>query len=188
MIRKRVSAPTHSSAGGYKNTPGVKITQGNGEKMFRIPTRLRYALRALIRLGTHDTGTGPLALHQIAAEEGISVKYLENIFTQLRRADIVQSTRGAEGGYLLAAPADTISILKVIEAVEGPAVTVDCVQHPDRCPQKNRCSAAPLWDDLNDLLREFFSKRTLASITLPEVGALTAGRAKGKWNAKANIS
>jgi Rrf2 family protein len=147
--------------------------------MFRIPTRIRYALRALIRLSTHDTEKGPLALHQIAAEEGISVKYLENIFTQLRRAGIVRSIRGAEGGYLLAAPANSISILKIIEAVEGPAVTVDCVQHPDRCPQKNRCSAAALWDDLNALLKEFFSQRTLASIAVSEEGALGAGAEVG---------
>jgi len=132
--------------------------------VFRIPTRLRYALRALVRLSTHDAKNGPLALHQIADEEGIPVKYLENIFTLLRRAEIVRSTRGAEGGYLLAAPADTIGILKIIEALEGPAVTVDCLQHPDRCPQKNRCSASTLWDELNNLLKDFFSKRTLASL------------------------
>ena len=142
--------------------------------MFRIPTRLRYALRALARLSTRDIQSGPLALHQIAAEEGISVKYLESIFTQLRRANVVRSTRGAEGGYLLAAPADEISILQVIEAVEGPAVTVDCVQNPDRCPQKSRCCAASLWDDLDDLLKQFFSQRTLASLSDSRLRSLPA--------------
>ncbi|MDR2734830.1 MAG: Rrf2 family transcriptional regulator [Spirochaetota bacterium] len=133
--------------------------------MFRIPARLRYALRALVRLSTHDTAKGPLALHQIAAEEGISIKYLESIFTQLRRANVVRSMRGAEGGYLLASPADTISILRIIEAVEGPAVAVDCIQNPDHCPQKSHCTSALLWDDLDDLLRDFFSRRTLATLT-----------------------
>jgi Rrf2 family protein len=125
---------------------------------------VRYALRALVRLSTHDAAAGPLALHQIADEEGISVKYLESIFTQMRKANIVRSVRGAEGGYLLASPADKISILKVIEAVEGPAITVDCIQHPDHCPKKNRCPAATLWDDLDDLLKNFFSGRSLATL------------------------
>jgi Rrf2 family protein len=133
--------------------------------MFQIPTRLRYALRALVRLSTHDTAKGPLALHQIAAEESISVKYLESIFTQLRRANIVRSTRGAEGGYLLASPAGTISILRIIEALEGPAVSVECIQHPDHCPQKSHCSSAALWNDLDDLLKKFFGERTLAMLT-----------------------
>ena len=149
--------------------------------MFRIPTRLRYALRALVRLGAHDTNTGPIALHQLAEEEGISVKYLENIFTQLRRANIVRSTRGADGGYLLALPADKISILLVIEAVEGPAVTIDRLQHGDHCPQKKRCAAATLWDELDELIKDFFSQRTLASLSLSTL-------ATGKKNAKPNLS
>ena len=102
--------------------------------MFTVPSRIRYALRALIRLAERVPSTGPLALHQIAGEEKIPVKYLESIFTQLRRAGIVQSVRGAEGGYLLARPPEEITILEILQAVEGPVLTADCLQFPARCP------------------------------------------------------
>ncbi len=142
--------------------------------MFSVPTRIRYALRALIRLRSHDPASGPLALHQIAHEERISVKYLESIFTQLRRAGIVHSIRGAEGGYLLARPASDVSILTIIEAVEGPLITVDCLQHPERCPQKSVCRTYSLWDELQAQLESFFSGKTLETLSTCHVGEITS--------------
>ena len=134
--------------------------------MFSVPSRIRYALRALIKLGEHAAARGPLALHQIASEEKIPVKYLESIFTQLRRAGIVQSVRGAEGGYLLARDPEAITILEILNAVEGPVLTVDCLQFPDRCPQNSCCRTRTVWDELQDDLEDFFGRRTLASMSV----------------------
>ena len=145
--------------------------------MFSVPTRIRYALRALIRLRSHNPASGPMALHQIARDENISIKYLESIFTQLRRAGIVQSVRGADGGYHLAQPASEISILRILEAVEGPLVTVDCLQHPERCPQKNICQTYSLWDELQIHLETFFNGKTLETLSTCQVGEIsTKGR------------
>lgn len=143
--------------------------------MFTIPARIRYALRALIRLYSHYPDSRPLALNQIAQEEQISLKYLESIFTQLRRAGIVHSIRGAEGGYLLAQPASGVSILAIIEALEGPLITVDCLQHPERCPQKNVCGAYPLWDELQLQLESFFNGKTLETISIAQSGKVAKG-------------
>ena len=140
--------------------------------MFSVPTRIRYALRALIRLQSHDAASGPLPLHQIANDENISIKYLESIFTHLRRAGIIQSVRGAEGGYLLAKAAGEISILEIVNAVEGPLITVDCLQHPERCLQKNTCQTYSLWDELQGQLETFFAEKTLQTLSASQVGEI----------------
>ena len=82
-----------------------------------------YALRALAELAA-AAGAGPVKGDSIAQAQGIPLKFLENILLELRRAELVSSQRGAEGGYWLAKPATEISVADVIRAVEGPIATV----------------------------------------------------------------
>ncbi|HEX2700722.1 MAG TPA: Rrf2 family transcriptional regulator [Acidimicrobiales bacterium] len=88
----------------------------------RISARVDYAVRALVELAA--AGDGPMKGDVIAARQGVSVNFLENILADLRRAGIVASQRGSVGGYWLAVPADSITVADVIRTVEGPLADV----------------------------------------------------------------
>jgi Rrf2 family protein len=88
----------------------------------RIPATVDYAIRAMAELAA--AGGGPVKAEQIAEAQGISVKFLQGILTDLRRGRLVTSQRGPEGGFLLARPADTISLADIFRVVDGPLATV----------------------------------------------------------------
>lgn len=88
----------------------------------RISARVDYAVRALAELAA--AGEGPVKGDVIAARQGVSVNFLENILADLRRAGMVASQRGSVGGYWLAVPAETITVADVIRTVEGPLADV----------------------------------------------------------------
>src|SRR5438105_3722940 len=88
----------------------------------RTTAKADYAVRAAIELAA--SGDGPVKAEALAEAQGIPLNFLENILLDLRRAGVVESRRGAAGGYLLARPADRISLADVIRAVEGPLANV----------------------------------------------------------------
>jgi len=85
----------------------------------RISAKVDYAMRALVELAA-NTGIGPITSERLAEAQGIPQKFLQNILLELRRAGIVASHRGPEGGHALAKPADKITVADVIRAVDGP--------------------------------------------------------------------
>lgn len=85
-----------------------------------ISSRCEYACRSLVELAIHEQDTKPLTAATIAERRSIPEKYLVHILLQLKRAGIVRSLRGAAGGYLLARPADAITLYEVVSAVDGP--------------------------------------------------------------------
>jgi len=89
----------------------------------RITAKADYAVRAAVELAASG-GSGPVKAEQISEAQGIPLNFLENILAELRRAGIVESRRGAAGGYLLARPASEVSLADVIRAVEGPLANV----------------------------------------------------------------
>lgn len=93
----------------------------------KLSTKCRYGLRALIDLAIYSGG-GHVALHEIAARQNISLKYLEQDFSVLRRAGLVKSVKGAQGGYLLARPASTIRVGEIIETLEGDLLVIEIDQ------------------------------------------------------------
>lgn len=93
----------------------------------KLSTKCRYGLRALIDLAIY-LGGGHVALHEIAARQNISLKYLEQDFSVLRRAGLVKSVKGAQGGYLLARPASTIRVGEIIETLEGDLLVIEIDQ------------------------------------------------------------
>jgi Rrf2 family protein len=88
----------------------------------RITAKVDYGVRAAIELAAAEHP--PVKGEQLTARQGIPLKYLENILADLRRAGVVASQRGAEGGYRLAVPADSLSVADIIRAVEGPLADV----------------------------------------------------------------
>jgi Rrf2 family protein len=154
----------------------------------RVSAKVDYAVRAAIELARAqppDASNGPpVKGHDVADAQDIPVKFLENILSELRRAGIVGSQRGADGGYWLAKPAGAVSIADIIRAVEGPLADVHGTP-----PEKLKFAgpAKPLkdvWVAARAGLRSVLEEVTLADIVagdLPDVVAeMTAS--KGAWS------
>ncbi len=127
----------------------------------RYSTRTRYGLRFLINLAGRPAGAC-VQLAEIAREEGVSVKYLEQIVRVLRPAGILRSARGAEGGYLLAKPADAICMDEVFEHLEGHISPVECLNGAKPCSRESVCPTQWFWKELDVHMRAFLKGMTLA--------------------------
>ena len=128
----------------------------------KLTSKGRYAMTAILDLALH-VGDGPVPLPTIAARQGISLSYLEQLFTRLRRLGLVESTRGPGGGYILARSPDTISVVEVITAVEEQMDNTRC-SGAGNCHDGQQCLAHDLWADLGDHLLGF-----LGSISLQDL-------------------
>jgi Rrf2 family protein len=126
----------------------------------KISTKGRYGLRILLDLATHPSDT-PRMIHAIADEQGISPKYISRLIIALRKAGMVQSVRGAGGGYKLACDPRAITLLQIVEVMEGPIGLVDCVHAPKRCRRMQHCAARRIWSLLTEQIRERMAAVTL---------------------------
>lgn len=131
----------------------------------RITARVDYAVRAAIVLAAAEAeGGGPVKGERIGAGQGIPVKYLESILSELRQAGIVRSQRGSDGGYWLARPARQISVAEVIRAVEGPLANVRG-ERPERVEYPSGTgSLQELWIATRAALRSVLDETTLADL------------------------
>ena len=89
-------------------------------------TRTEYGVRVMVELARRN-GDGPVSLADIAATEDLPLAYLEHLVARLRKSGLVESRRGARGGYLLARPASGISMAEVVEALEGSIAPIECI-------------------------------------------------------------
>ena len=129
----------------------------------KISTKGRYGLRVLIDLATHDPGK-PRMLKDIAQSQQISDKYISRLVIDLRRAKLIRSVRGVNGGFYLAKLPEEITLLEVLETMEGPISVVDCVNSPEKCRRQVLCPARDVWTELNEGIRELTGKITLDDI------------------------
>ena len=129
----------------------------------KLSTRSRYGLRMMFSLATNPDKK-PLQLSEISAREGISEKYLGQIVIHLRAVGLVTSVRGAQGGYYLSRDPAEITVLQIVECLEGDLSIVDCTVHPEECGRESVCAAANIWKLLSERVRE-----TLAGITLADM-------------------
>jgi Rrf2 family protein len=109
---------------------------------------------------------GPVSLKSISSRQNLPENYLEQIFLALRRSKLVDSTRGVQGGYMLARPAEDITVLEVLNALEGPLAPVACIlaEKGEDCERYPRCATRAVWQKVKDALDE-----TAASITLGDL-------------------
>jgi Rrf2 family protein len=136
----------------------------------RVSAKADYALRAAAELAVAE-GAGPVKGEQLARAQGIPPKFLENILLELRHAGLVQSQRGAEGGYWLARPAAEITLAAVIRAVEGPLANVRGTR-PEAVEYAG--AAEPLrqvWIAVRASLRGVLESVTLADVAAGELPA-----------------
>ena len=104
----------------------------------KLSTRARYGVRLMVALA-FNYGKGPVFLKDIAKGENISEKYLSLIIIPLRRVGLVNSIRGAYGGYILAKDPSQITMKEIVDVLEGDCSLVDCVKNPSTCPGANLC-------------------------------------------------
>ena len=119
----------------------------------RLTTKGRYAVTAMLDLAIHNE-QGPISLADISKRQGISLSYLEQLFSRLRKNGLVVSTRGPGGGYGLSRPANEIAIAEVISAVDEKVDTTRCGGAAD-CQNSQQCLTHDLWFDLSNQIRTF---------------------------------
>src|SRR4030042_5179833 len=129
----------------------------------RLSTRSRYGLRLRLSLGIDETHK-PIFLKEIARSEEISEKYLSQIIIPLKAKGLVNTFRGAHGGYVLSRPASQIRLSEIIEPLEGDLGLVDCVNNSGVCDRTSECVTRELWCDMSTMLTEFLGALTLEDL------------------------
>jgi Rrf2 family protein len=136
----------------------------------RITTWAEYGLICALHLAKR-AGEGPITGREIAAGERLPADYVEQILLRLRRAGLVNSTRGARGGYSLAKAPDEISVREVIAASELGTFDLHCVSHPvgeERCAESQSCSIRPVWVMLQQKIDNVLDSVHLADLLVDE--------------------
>ncbi len=128
----------------------------------RLTTKGRFAVTAMVDLAMRG-GKGPVTLAGISERQKISLSYLEQLFGKLRRNNVVASVRGPGGGYCLARPANKISIVEIIVAVDEALDATHCGTRGD-CQDGKPCLTHDLWFGLNESIHEYLSKINLQQL------------------------
>lgn len=139
----------------------------------RLTTRGRYAVTALLDLALQNShGNQAVSLSDIAKRQDISISYLEQLFSKLRKGGLVTSTRGASGGYHLAKPLEQIHVMQIISAVDESVDAMACEGKGD-CQGGAMCLTHDLWSSLSSHIENYLSNVTLAQlITMKNVQSI----------------
>ncbi len=131
----------------------------------KLTSKGRYAVMALADLARFDN-LSPVSLRDISLRQGISLDYLEQIFSKLRKKEIVQSVRGTQGGYVLSKKAKDIKLTNIFSAVDEKVKTVQCKKDSKKgCNGKStKCITHNLWDELENHINNFFEKKSLEDL------------------------
>ena len=131
----------------------------------KLTSKGRYAVMALVDLARFNN-LNPVSLRDISLRQGISLDYLEQIFSKLRKKEIVQSVRGTQGGYVLNKKAKEIKLTNIFDAVDEKVKTVQCKKESKKgCNGKaTKCVTHNLWDELETHINSFFEKKSLEDL------------------------
>ena len=134
--------------------------------MLTIPTKGRYSIRILARIASHqrnNTNNGRIIRKkEISKEEDISEDYAEQILMRLKAAGFIESRRGPTGGFTLAKPADSISVLDILQAMEGNVAIAPCADDP--CDRYSSCAVKKVWLSAQQAIVKVFKNTTIADI------------------------
>ena len=141
----------------------------------KISTKGRYGLRTLMDIAIHQA-QGPVNLNDIAERQSISAKYLWQIVNLLKTAGFVRGMRGPKGGYILLRDPAQITLLDVIQVLEGPVSLVECVDDPHFCDRADKCVAHSIWEEASQTIRGALNNITLAEILRRHAGSGVSGQ------------
>ncbi len=134
----------------------------------KIGSKGHYGVRAMVALA-RAYGAGPLPLSGIAAQEDLSPSYLEQLMMHLRRAGLVESSRGAHGGYILTQKPSQVTVGQVVRALEGPVALLECaseIDDPNCCEKETNCPSRVVWQKMKESIAQVLDSTTLADLCL----------------------
>ena len=135
-----------------------------GRVLMKISTKGRYALRLMLDLAYNHTGSF-IPIKNISQRQDISDKYLEQIITQLSRAGLVKSARGAQGGYMLAKEPQEYTVGEILRLLEGNLAPVACVDDcKEACTRADECVTMEVWREIKDAVNKVVDNITLADL------------------------
>ena len=133
----------------------------------KLSTKSRYGVRALFDMAYH-AGTLPVQIKDISRRQKISPRYLEQIFQDLKKAGLLRSRRGPQGGYFLARKPQEITVMDIIHATEGEMALVDCVKTGKKskkgCEFENQCITQQVWAEASRKLNEYLGTVTIKDL------------------------
>jgi Rrf2 family protein len=127
-----------------------------------ITRRTDYAIRLMLALA--EAGGGPVSVRELAEKQAVPYAFARGIQRDLVSAGLATTKRGVSGGLCLARPAEDISLLDVIEAVEGPIALNTCTADPDWCQRMGACSVHEVWRGADVLVKQYFGSKSLAGL------------------------
>lgn len=140
----------------------------------KLSSKARYAVMAMVDIA-HYGEAGPVSLSAISVRQGLPLAYLEQLFNRLKKANLVISCRGANGGYKLSRPRQDLRIYDVIAAVDTPLKATRCVDHDTVGCQgtSSRCMTHDLWGELSSVVQGFLQQVTLDDVCSHRVRGLS---------------
>ena len=129
----------------------------------KLTTKGRFAVTAMLDIALHDPEQY-VTIAAIGERRHLSSAYLEQIFGNLRRAGLLEGIRGPTGGYRLSKPADQITVMQILDAVDASLEKSVCEKDRDCCDGEGECITFDLWDRLNEEMRRFLSGITLKGL------------------------
>lgn len=131
----------------------------------KISTKGHYGVQAMFDLAQHF-GEGPISLKSVAERQGLSEHYLEQLIAVLRKAGLVRSVRGAQGGYILARDPADIKVGDIIRVLEGPIAPVECVndEDPEQCLKAESCITRNVWEKVRQSIEDVLDSITLSDM------------------------
>jgi Rrf2 family protein len=126
-----------------------------------LSTKGRYGLKMMYELALHN-GAGPMSLKEVAQKQQLSETYLEQLIAHLKKAGLVTSIRGAQGGYELARKPEEITVGEIIRVLEGPLAPSECVLDDEpECSKADYCVTRLIWEKIRDSINNVIDSITL---------------------------
>jgi Rrf2 family protein len=118
----------------------------------------------MVDIARHSRNGESVPIRSVAERQNLSRVYLSQLATPLKNAALLRSVWGNKGGFTLARPASQISVLDIVEAVDGPVCVIDCAVDPNYCDRSTKCEVLCIWRTLNDGIVGILSKQSLADL------------------------
>lgn len=138
--------------------------------MLRISKLTDYGIVLLARIAAEPEGA-QLCAREMAETTAISLPVASKMLKELASAGLLESLRGAKGGYRLVRPPDAITVAEIVHALEGPIALMDCAAGPGHCDQETRCQVQEPWQRINRAVNDALARVTLADLAGPRGGA-----------------
>lgn len=148
-----------------RQTNTISKASSCAQRGLKVSAKTRYGLRILLDVAAHNRDAKPRSIAEISKSQRISEKFISRLVIPLREAGLLRSVRGSGGGFRLARSTEDITLLKVVETMQGPLAILDCLADEDGgCVRKPNCLARQIWSDVNTGFMNVLARVTLAKI------------------------